>query len=288
MHLVSDSGCDVADEQTCGVPVHKVPLVFTLDDKTYTAGLDIEEDQFFKLLDSTEGMPVTSQPSAGQFAELYRRLAQTDPEILSIHISSGMSGTIQSAKLGASMVPEAHVTIVDSKTLSCMQGWQVEAAARAIQAGWPVARILEVIDRVHQATEGMFTLGNLKYLVHGGRINHMTGLVASLLNIKPIITVEKEIGQYTMIGREITIKRAMVKMVDLAVHWFPQGSALRIQPLHANYLDGVELVKGKLDQLFECHWLPTVQISPILGAHTGSGMVGFVFGDAKMMVDIHR
>ncbi len=287
MHLVSDSGCDLADGQTCGIPIHKVPLVFTLEGKTYTAGVDIEEGQFFKLLDSTEGMPVTSQPSAGQFAELYRRLAQTDPDILSIHISSGMSGTLQSAKLGASMVPEAHVTLVDSKTLSCMQGWQVEAAAQAIQAGWPLARILEGIERVHQATEGMFTLGNLKYLVHGGRINHMTGLVASLLNIKPIITVEKEIGKYAMIGREITIKRAMYKMAELAMHWFPLGSALRVQPLHANYLEGVEMVRGKLEQLFECHWLPTVQISSILGAHTGSGMVGFVFGDAKIMAEFN-
>jgi DegV family protein with EDD domain len=81
------------------------------------------------------GLPVTSQPSAGEFAEVYRNLAKKDPDILSIHLSSGLSGTVDSARAAVALVPEANVTVVDTKTLSCAAGWQVQAAVQAIKAG---------------------------------------------------------------------------------------------------------------------------------------------------------
>lgn len=286
MQIVSDRGMDMTPEQMQSLDIHLAPLTITLDGKTYQSGKDIQPDEFYRLLDATESFPSTSQPSTGDFVALYRQLATVDPDILSIHISSGLSGTVNSARAAAEMVPEAHVTIYDSKTLSCPMGWQVEAAALAAKAGWPLERILPLLDKIRAATDGMFTIATLKYLVHGGRISHMKGLLASLLNIKPIISVEKVGGTYISLGQERTLKKAIFKMADIVAGWYPLGSAMRFQVLHGNNLEGAEMLCERLTQMFECTFLPTAIIAPVLGAHTGSGLVGLALGPAPAYVDI--
>src|SRR5512135_3421960 len=181
MQIVTDNAADLAPEQLRDLEIHFAPLRIELEGKSYQSGVDLQPEEFYRLLSQTEAFPTTSQPSAGEFAALYRELAQKDPDILSIHVSSGLSGTIDAARAGAKMVPEARVTFFDSLTLSCPQGWQVEAAARAVQAGWPLDQILPRLEAIRQQATGMFTLPMLKYLIHGGRISHLKGLVASLL-----------------------------------------------------------------------------------------------------------
>ncbi len=282
MQVVTDRGADLAPEQLRELEVHFAPLRVELDGKSYQSGVDLQPEEFYRLLSQTESFPTTSQPSAGEFAALYRELAKNDPEILSIHISSGLSGTIESARAGAALVPEARVTFFDSLTLSCPLGWQVEAAARAILDGWPLEKILQRLDAIRQQATGTFTLPLLKYLIHGGRISHLRGLVASLLSIKPIISVDKVSGKYISLAQEVTFKRAIQRMVDLITGTFAEGSSLRIQLLHANNLEGLELVRHRLDQLFKCHYMPVASIAPVLGAHTGPGLVGLCFGPAEL------
>ncbi len=282
MQVVTDRGADLAPEQLRELEVHFAPLRVELDGKSYQSGVDLQPEEFYRLLSQTESFPTTSQPSAGEFAALYRELAKNDPEILSIHISSGLSGTIESARAGAALVPEARVTFFDSLTLSCPLGWQVEAAARAILDGWPLEKILQRLDAIRQQATGTFTLPLLKYLIHGGRISHLRGLVASLLSIKPIISVDKVSGKYISLAQEVTFKRAIQRMVDLITGTFAEGSSLRIQLLHANNLEGLELVRHRLDQLFKCTYMPVASIAPVLGAHTGPGLVGLCFGPAEL------
>lgn len=137
MQIVTDSGCDLTltPAQTAALNIHVVPLSVTLAGKSYREGLDIKPHDFYELLAATEELPTTSQPAAGDLAEIYRRLAASDPDILSIHLSSGLSGTVNAAQLATTLVPEANVTVIDTRTLSAAAGWQVEAAARAAQAG---------------------------------------------------------------------------------------------------------------------------------------------------------
>jgi DegV family protein with EDD domain len=226
------------------------------------------------MLEKTNSFPTTSQPSVEEFARLYRKLAETDPEILSIHISSGLSGTINTARAAAESVPEAHITIVDSLSLSAPFGWQVEAAARAIKAGWSMEKIVSMLEQLRTETRGIFTLATMKYLIHGGRISHIRGLLASMLNIKPVIAVETVHGTYAEMGKEITLKRAIQKIVDVVQGWYPAGTKLRVQPLHGNNLEGVEILRQKLLQAFSVHWEPVTAIAPVLGAHTGPTLVG--------------
>ncbi len=286
MQIVSDRGMDLTAEQMAGLDIHLAPLTLTLDGKTYRSGIDIQSGEFYQMLEQTDSCPTTSQPSAGDFAEIYRRLAESDPDILSIHISSGLSGTLQSARAGAALVPNARITFVDSKTLSCPLGWQVEAAARAVKAGWTLERILGMLAQIGAATDGMFTLTTLKYLIHGGRISHLKGLLASLLNIKPIIGVEKKNGTYISHGQEITFNRAVRKLSDVVASWYPLGSKMRFQVLHGHNLAGATLLRERLSQMFDCTFLPTAVVAPVLGAHTGGGLVGLALARAEVFDDL--
>lgn len=275
MQIVSDRGADLSEDQLKGLDIHFVPLRITLEGKTYLGGDDLSSEEFYRLLEGTEAFPTTSQPSPGDFAELYRKLAEVDPEILSIHISSGLSGTIESARLGAAMVPEARIHIFDTKTLSCPEGWQVEAAVKAVKAGWSLDRIIALLERIRQKSEGIFTLNDLKYLIHGGRISHLKGLVASLLNIKPVIGVDHESGKYISLVQEVTLKRAIKKMVDYAGNLYPEGTQFRVQPLHGFNLAAVELVTQTFKEHYDCVFEAVTPVAPVLGAHTGPSLVGF-------------
>jgi DegV family protein with EDD domain len=288
MKIVTDSGTDtnpsLEEQQSLNITV--VPLNVTLDGKTYREGLDIEPGDFYDLLDASENMPTTSQPSAGDFAETYRKLSADGSEILSIHMTSGLSGTYHSALAGAELVPEAKVTHFDTKTLSAAAGWQVKAAARAVKNGWGVEKALELAKRVGDASESMYTLNDLKYLIHGGRISHMKGLVASLLNIKPLIGVEKVNGTYIQLGQMRTFKRALQGLVNKAKSFYPEGSELHTQVLYSFNLEGGQMLRELVDKAFQCTWLPMGPMSLVLGAHTGRTMVGLAICPSEVMAQI--
>jgi DegV family protein with EDD domain len=288
MQIVTDSGTDIylSAEEAAALNIRVVPLIVTLDGKSYREGLDIEPEAFYRLLAASEKMPITSQPSAGVFAECYRELAATDPDILSIHMSSGLSGTYNSAVAGAEMAPEANVTHVDTKTLSAAAGWQVKAAARAIKAGWAKEKILDLIARIGEASESIYTLEELKYLIHGGRISHMKGLVASILHIKPMIGVEKVGGTYVQLGQARAFKRAVAGLVDQIGKLHPPGSALHVQVLHAFNPEGAEMLRQQVDERYDCDWLPIGPMSLVLGAHTGPSMVGVAYASRAAFANL--
>lgn len=287
MQIVSDRGMDLSVEQATGLDnIHLVPLTLTLDGRTYRSGVDIQPDEFYQLLEQTQSFPNTSQPSPEDFAALYRQLAATDPDILSIHISSGLSGTLNSARLGAEMVPEAHVTLFDTLTLSGAEGWHVEAAARAVRAGWPLDRILALLERVRTATDTVYTLATLKYLIHGGRISHIKGLLAQVLSLKPLIGVGKEDGKYNQRGQARSLNAAILKLADVVAESHARGSALRVQVMHGHNPEGATLLHDRLSQLYQCTWLPSAPIAPVLGAHTGPGLVGVAYAEQAAFADV--
>lgn len=274
MQIVTESGCDLSPEQEFGLDIHYAPMKITLEGESFSGGRDLDYKAFYQRLSNTNAFPTTSQPAPGDFAQIYRELAKTDPDILSIHISSGLSGTCNAARLGAQMVPEANVRIFDTMTLSAPEGWHVQAAARAIQAGWSQEEIIAMLERIRTYTQSMFTLSDLKYLIHGGRISHIKGLMASVLNIKPVIGVGKDDGKYASWGQGITFKRAIAKIADIVTEKIPLGTPIRAQLMHGNNPEGVEYLKEHLGQMYECLFEQVVPVAPILGAHTGPSVVG--------------
>ncbi len=289
MQIVTDSGCDLGltAEEAAKRGISIIPLHVTLGGLTYSEGPGLDPATFYPALEASPGLPTTSQPSPGDFADLYRKLARQDPRILSIHISSGLSGTLNSAQSGAAEVPEAEITFVDTKTLSVGAGWQVEAAARAVQAGWPLEQILSLLDRIRAATETMFTLKDLKYLIHGGRISHMKGLIASVLNIKPIIGVDKVKGNYMQLDQARTFSGAIQSLANrMALKYSASNGPFRAQVVHAQFPEGAAELKQCLSDRLHCAWLPTGILSLVLGAHTGPTMIGAALAPVSVFKDV--
>ena len=290
MQIVTDTGMDLylPPELMPEVEISLVRHTITLDGKTYRSGEDIQAAELQELLARTPSYPLTSQPSAGDFAATYRRLAATDPDTrrVSVHMSSGLSGTVNAARAGAQMTPEAKVTVVDTKTLCAVLGWQVAAAARALKAGWPQEKILALIERIGASSESLYTLDDLRYLIHGGRISHMKGLIASLLRLRPLIGVEKVNGTYAQMGMARTFDQALKGLVSLMAKHYAAGSALRVQVLHAYNPAAATALHKMIDELFECAWMPVYFMSPALAAHTGPSMAGVAFAPLSIFSDI--
>ena len=276
MQIVTDYAADIFPEQLDGFEIHYVPMRITIDGKTYRSGIDITSGEFYELQAKAKEIPTTSQPSPGDFVELYRKIAKDDPDILSIHMSSGLSGTVNSARIAAKSVPEANIEIYDSKGISGAVGWHIEVAAKAVRAGFDKARILSLLKQVTEATETFFMLSTLKYVIPGGRLSGIKKLLASVLNIKPVSQVEKENGTCVIRQQARSINRAIDGIADLLASAYPAETLMRMQIFHSQFPEGAARLKEQLDKIFRCNWLPQGQISPVLGAHSGPGLVGIV------------
>ena len=286
MQIITDSGFDLSPQQIGDFKIHTTPLKITLSGVSYRSGIDIQPEEFYKLLEKTEDMPITSTPSPGEFLEIYKNVAEEDPDILSIHISSGLSGTFNSARTAVEQFKDANITLVDTRSLSAEMGWQLEAAIKSVRAGWNIDKVLTLITKVREVSELVFTLPDLSYLIHGGRISHLKGLLASLLRIKPLIGVDKADGKYYDRGKARTFKRAIQAIPAYIADRIPPGTPLRAQIGHANNPEGAEQLRQETEKLFSCEWLPDCSISPVLGAHTGQGLVGVVFAPIDQMPEL--
>lgn len=290
MKIVTDSGADLSfsKEIMDGLDIETVPLKVRLNDKTYREDIDIHAGDFYHLLKNTKSLPTTSPPSVGEFAEMYQKISITDPEILSIHISSSLSETFISAVQAAKLVPQANVTHFDANTLSAVVGWMIEAASRAIKAGWSKKNILALMRVIGEKSNTIYTLEELRYLINGGRIGHMKGLMANLFNIKPIITVDQKTGSFKQLGQERSFKGALKGIIKQMNEKHEFGTRLRVQVLHSYSHENAAAFKYQLDQLYDIKWLPIGEMSLVLGAHTGPSMVGVAYVEQSLFDHIEK
>jgi DegV family protein with EDD domain len=230
-------------------------------------------------------IPSTAQPSSGLFSGIYKKLAEKGKEILSIHISSGLSGTINSARLGSEAVKDADIKVWDTMTLSGGERFQVLAAALAAKAGWGIKAILERLEHIRKHTEVVYTLDTLEYLAKGGRIGRVQALAGMLLKIKPVITVDHVDGKYTTVSKGRTIPQSLEMIGDYLQKKAgdePQWVTVLHGKLHESADALAEVLKGKLN----ISKLEVMRISPVLGVHTGPGIVGAAIVPMRLMSDL--
>ncbi len=290
MRIITDSAADLTAEDIAAHDLTVVPLYIQFPEGERRSE-DVSPDDFYNRLEAMRpNVPTTNQPSPEDFAALYRANRDAGEETLSIHISSGLSGTAQTARVGASLAEDdgrrARVHAIDSLTLSGGLRFQVLAAARAARAGWPAAGIIEHLDRIRTSAEVIFTLDTLEYLARGGRIGRVQALAGSVLNIKPLINVSPADGKYNTAGRSRTINRALA---DIAAHLAARYG--RDEPLWVSIMHGrFEEPAHKLGQLIAAALpvarLEVLRISPVLGVHTGPGVVGAAVMPMKYLDEI--
>jgi len=285
MRIVTDCAADMPRGELERLGITEAPLYIQFPDGEVSS-TDISADAFYDRLEAMRPeIPTTAMPSSGAFAELYDRLAQVDRDILSVHISSGLSGTINAARAAVETIRHAaNVHFWDSLTLSGGERFQVMAAALAARAGWSLKAIQERLEAIRARTQVIYTLDTLEYLARGGRIGRVKALAGALLHLKPIIRVDTD-GKYTTVGTSRTIRKSIGSIVD-----YLQGAYLHlpvwVTVLHGRFEEQARILEADLRQTLNVAKLEVLRISPVLGVHTGPGVVGAAVVPAELMNDI--
>jgi DegV family protein with EDD domain len=285
MKIVTDCAADMSAEELEQLEVTQAPLFIQFPEGEVNSA-DISADEFYNRLEAMRpAIPTTAQPSSGIFAELYRKLAEVEKNILSIHISSGLSGTINSARDGGEQVkPEVNVSFWDTLTLSGGERFQVMAAALASHANWAMHSIQERLEQIRETTEVIYTLDTLEYLARGGRIGRVKALAGALLNLKPVIRVDQD-GKYTTVTTGRTISKSINSIADHLYNRYAH-TPLWVTVLHGRFAEKAELLANELKVKLNVARLEVNRISPVLGVHTGPGIVGAAVVPMALMEDL--
>ncbi len=278
--LVTDAGCDLPPVEFDRYGIHVAPLTILFGNESYRSGIDITHEQFYARLAQGDVHPSTSQPTVPEFVDLYREIGARGAPILSIHISEGLSGTVNVARQAAQQLPELDITVHDSGTLSAATGFQVLVAARAIEAGYSVADIIPLLEQTHKVTNLLFTVEDLTYLHRGGRIGAVRYQVGQLLNIKPIVTVEKhgpKAGTYVQAGRVRSLAKAGDIFIERAAEVAGPGGKLRAVAVYGNDPTLAVQMIARLKSEFEMVYAAAIPTAPVLGVHVGPGALGLIY-----------
>ena len=271
--VVTDSTTDLQDELLRQHEVEVIPLTVTIDDQTYEDNVDITPIEFLHRMKGSRELPKTSQPSIGKFVELYDRLGAGGDTVLSIHMTSGMSGTYATACAAAGM-SASRVIVVDSGMISQALGFQVlEAAAMArqgAQAESVVDRLKQVLDR----TSLYVVVDTLENLVKGGRVGKAVGWLSGILNIKPIAKLEK--GVYTPLTKVRTTSQ-VIRTLTERFQEEAKGKLVRaIGISHADNLPLAERLKREIAMLTDAP-VSIRPATPVITTHTGAGAIGLMY-----------
>jgi DegV family protein with EDD domain len=285
MKIVTDCAADMSAEELEQLDIVQAPLFIQFPEGEVSAA-EISADDFYNRLEAMRpAIPTTAQPSSGIFAELYRKLAKQEEEIFSIHISSGLSGTINSARDGGEQVkPEVKVSYWDTLTLSGGERFQVMAAALGSKANWAMHSIQERLEKIREKTEVIYTLDTLEYLARGGRIGRVKAMAGALLNLKPVIRVDAD-GKYST----VTTGRTMGKSINaIAEHLYNKYShtPVWVTVLHGRFAEKAEVLADELKTRLNIARFEITRISPVLGVHTGPGIVGAAVVPMELMEDL--
>jgi DegV family protein with EDD domain len=284
MKIVTDCAADMPAEERKELGIIEAPLYIQFPEGEINSA-DITPDEFYDRLEAMRPeIPSTAQPSSGIFADIYHKIADS-AQVLSIHVSSGLSGTINSARMGAEQIKDKVVNVVDSMTLSGGERFQVLAAAKAAIKGWSMETILERLGKIRENTEVIYTLETLEYLARGGRIGRAQALLGSVLKLKPVIHVDIADGKYSTVGKSRTIPAALEMITD-HIHEIYAEKELWVSVMHGRFSDGAKLLAESLGNRLNIKKLEILRISPVLGVHTGPGIVGAAVVPMELMADL--
>jgi DegV family protein with EDD domain len=272
--IVTDSTCNLNPfpELIQKYDIRVAPISIQFKKETYEEDIDIDRDLFYKKIDEMGIIPTTSQPSPGRFADYYRELTDQGHSILSITITSKHSGTYQSAVLAKDMVPEADVEVFDSLTISFGTGYMVLEAARAAEAGQSRESILKRLEEIKDNMYLGLTPATLKYLQMSGRVGRLATAFASLLDVKPVITVEDGLLE----ARENVRTRAKAtnRLLELAEEKLGTTDPINIGVFHARSPEEGQALLEEAQARFNGQETLIGDFPISLAVHGGPGILG--------------
>ncbi|EPD53095.1 DegV family EDD domain-containing protein [Paenisporosarcina sp. HGH0030] len=273
IHIVTDSTADLTAEQITQHSIHVVPLTIQIDGKTYIDRVDIQGDSFLEMMKTSKELPKSSQPAVGVFQELYDELGKNGDQIISIHMTGGMSGTVKSAQAAAEMT-NSDVTVIDSRFISYALSFQVLEAAQLAQQGATVEEIVKKLDIMRENTNLFVVVDTLENLVKGGRIGKGKALVGSLLSIKPIASLEG--GEYTPVHKARSHKQVVQYLYK---QFLEDTKGKKVKAVGISQANGFAMADPlkKLIEESSFHDVSIGYTTPIVSTHTGMGAIGFMY-----------
>lgn len=271
--VVTDSTAYLPPDVQKRLDIPVIPLNVLWGEEVLKDGVDIDPPTFYRRLQTAKVMPTTSQPSAGEFVEFFRRVAEekgTDT-IVGAYISSQLSGTIASAEAAKEMLPDLRIEIIDSRSASMGLGFQVMAAAEAARAGASLEEVVAAANRVREHMYILFMMDTLEFLHRGGRIGGGKRFLGTALQIKPLLGLD---GVVEGIEQVRTKKKALARMLELMKARAGTASVHRAAVVHANALEDAHALAEDVKAQLKPEELYVAEVSPVIGTHSGPGTLG--------------
>jgi DegV family protein with EDD domain len=273
--VVTDSTADVLPEWRERYGIEVVPLNVIFDNQSFRDRVDLNDEEFFARLQRATSLPKTSAPAPGEFAAVYERLSHECDAVISIHLGGSLSGTVDSARVGAQSVEGFPVHVVDSQSLTICVGFLCRVAAEAATVEEALEKVRERVPRLRI----LALLDTLRYLEMGGRISKAQAMIGGVLDLKPIMGVSE--GRISPLDRVRTRRKALVRLVELFRHDLP---AERVAVMHAQAPEEAEALRERVLEAVPGVAVETSQIGPVLGTHIGPGAVGIAYVKAASPV----
>ena len=270
--IVTDSTADIPPALLRELEIEVVPLYVNFGEETYRAGIDLTNDQFYRMLnDPNTGPPTTTAPPTAVFEQTYRRLAQHYSGIISIHISGHLSTAYKAAAHARERLPVslARIDVVDSHSASMGMGLTVVAAARMAKAGLPIEHIMREVHHRVQHTHSVFFVDTIEHLDRSGRVSMTANLASSMSRIKPLLLIDE--GHIVPYERTRTRAKAIDGLYTF-VEDFPNVHEIAV--MYSTTPEDVDKLLDKLMLIFPREQVLIAEYGPALGAHLGPGAMG--------------
>jgi DegV family protein with EDD domain len=273
--LVTDSSSTIPTALLQKYDIRVAPLVLIWGNEELRDGVDIQTDEFYARLKDATVMPTTSQATIAAFKEIYAPLVAEGRPILTMVLSSKLSGTDRSALEAKAMFPGATIEIIDSQAIAMALGFQLFAAARMLEAGVPFDDVVTRARGMGRNTGVVFLVDTLEYLHRGGRIGSASRFMGTALNIKPLLALQD--GKVEGLEKVRTTAKARARLLDLVEERVKGKRPLRIAALHAAAEDEAKDLLAEAVRRFSPDESYITPVSPVIGSHTGPGTVGLCF-----------
>jgi DegV family protein with EDD domain len=269
----------VPPEQVSRYNIEVVPVPLIIDEKPYRDGIDITPTEFYAMLRRTKKMPTTSASSPGPYLEAFRAASLKGESILCLTEPSKFSAMFSSARAAVEMAKNAlhniTIEVMECTTAAAGQGLVALATARAAALDKPLAEVKEITVKVMEKVSLYATLDTLEYLARSGRVPQAAALVNSILNIKPVFTLNHASARTVALPR--TMKSAINYMLKIMGGTVIKGQPLHVAVMHADALVEALKLKDRITAQFECREIYVTEFTPVMGVHTGPGLIGVAF-----------
>jgi len=277
--IVTDTTACIPQEQVNKYDIEVVPVQLVIEEKTYRDGIDITPTEFYAMLRKAKNKPSTSSSSPYHYLEAFRKASLKAESILCLTEPSKFSAMFQSARdalqIAKNTLRNVAIEVMECTTAAAGQGLVALAAARAAALNKPLAEVKEITGKVMEKVNLYATLDTLQYLAKSGRVPQVAALVNSILSIKPIFTLNHSDAHTIALPR--TMKSAINRMLKIMEAAVVKGQQLHVAVMHADAMGEAVTLKDRITFQFDCREIYITEFTPVMGVHTGPGLIGIAF-----------